>query len=577
MYRLKFIAEPPIALASQVISVGRQKLKSLTLLSLLALSPQIGATVFRCNDIKDKGTKSQNELSRTNSSPKSNGTATEAKRTVIVLVGATSSGSHGFKTYLDMGYEVILVDSIGSVAKQKHHQHIRYADLIPRYDRISRTQITELMLGRIAKAVELSLATLQPDSFEKVLVIAGSEPGVELAGKLFAKLKTSKIFGAGSKKIYGNAYERHHDRKEDWVEAQRNLGFQAPPDSITLKSPDEFKRLSDAELSAINANLAEDGSVVVKPTNSSGSFGVKIASSLKQIEGDIQNMFSQRTKAGTEVEAVQVQKNLLAKEGKEGGVNGIAWKDPSTGELKVLIVSVQDYKKHPPQNRNAPPYDVSRTLLQGTAPDGQLRSRMIQAAYERLKALFPPQEGNHYFPFHIEVYTGPNGSFSTERIASGDAAVRPIGAEYTRYNSLGTQGNVHEFSLIVQAVESDGKAMDQYFAEGSNLGEVPSEKHSWVLHLNNFGKSAIFSVGYKDRYDQIKKSFIEQGGEILAHFESEPGDRIAFTEHLGNRLGTIAFAHQNPAVLARVVEQMKNEVAWFEARSGGSIQPQKPE
>merc|ERR1719356_770401 len=416
-----------------------------------------------------------------------------AKNECIVMVDPVSTGGNIAVEAASRGYPLIAVYDKDFSEEMRSHvpicaRSLQYAAVVQEDENASIKETAAAVKDALDK-LDLTLGA----------VICGSEPGVLLADALSAELgiRTNGVSDG----------RRDKKRQQELVKA------------AGLRS---VRQAGGTKLSDVKDFLrCESMPVVVKPTESAGSEGVKLCNSVEEAEEHFALLMNSQRKVGSQNGAVLCQEFL---KGKEYVVDHVS----RDGVHKTTMVWVYDKRK-------ANGGDFVYYGMIPVAIDSKEAQEMIPYVRGVLDAL-----GIKNGPSHGEVMMTQRGACLVEmncRAHGGDGAWDPLAMELT--------GGFTQVNCTVAAYMDEAA-----FAKIPDMPPCPYKAVGQNVMLVSFAEGTVKST---PGYDQIKAmdSFVSLETSI------ESGTRVDRTIDIFTSAGSLILMHHDAKTLEKDIATVR--------------------
>lgn len=281
----------------------------------------------------------------------------------IIIVECISTGVNFIEDIINRGYNPIvlepkMIDDTEEGEQYKKEVHEQYKRIKYDFEIIYEKDSYEDTLEMVKK-------------FDPLLVLPGNERGVVLASKLAydLNLKCNDIKNIDAMTLKDGMHNRLKEYGIRYIKGK------------VVKSIDEALEFYNEE------NLSQ---VVLKPTYSSGSVGVRTCSNKKEMTEALEELFTKSTRFGAHISDILVQERII---GDEYIVNTVSCE----GMHKVTLI--WKYKKVKTED-GAIIYDSAETVNELTIGEAE----MVEYAYQVADAI-----GIQYGPVHGEYMIDEKG------------------------------------------------------------------------------------------------------------------------------------------------------------------------
>lgn len=433
-------------------------------------------------------------------------TTVDSSREAVVVIDPYSTGCCVAEEIMKRGFSVIALWTIGFATEMKEHVPLSCGTL---------NYLTEVE-EKESLALTSEALYVAAESLRIVACLAGGEAGVDLADALSEHMKV---------RSNGTSIPNRRDKKIQ-QEIIRKHGLRS------------IRQAGGAEFSEVKEFLeTESYPIVLKPTESAGSDGVKLCHSFDEAEEHFQVLMNSQMVNGGDCSSVLCQEFLR---GKEYVIDHVS----RDGEHKTVMVWVYDKR----------PCHGSAFVYFGCVPiDSESLEAKIIIPYVR--GVLDALEIRHG-PTHAEVMMTPDGPCLVEmncRAHGGDANWRPL----CRHLTGG-------FSQVEATVDSylDKKS----FALLPNKPPSPFKASGQEVILVSYGRGIVKATpGFEEIKNMKSFVYLETG--------VRPGSRVDYTVDLFTGIGSVILMHKDANVLEEDIRRVRemeknNDLFVFEKQAG---------
>lgn len=433
-------------------------------------------------------------------------TTVDSSKEAVIIVDPYSTGAVISEEIMKRGFSVIALWTLGFAPEMKTHVPISCGQL-NYYDEIEEAASLDETMKVVYKAA---------GQLRVVACIAGGEAGVDLADALSEKMNV-RTNGTGipnrrDKKIQQELIKKHGLR------SVRQAG------GTKFEEVEKFLR-------------TEPYPVVLKPTESAGSDGVKLCHSFEEAQEHFDVLMDSQMVNGGQCPAVLCQEFLR---GKEYVVDHVS----RDGQHKAVMVWVYDKR---PMHGSAFVY-FGCIPVDSESPEAKILIPYVRGVLDALEF----KNG----PSHAEVMMTPDGPCLVEmncRAHGGDANWRPLCRALT--------GGYSQVEATVDC-----------YLDVAEFTRLPSQP---VSPFKASGQEAILVscsrgvVKATPGFEEIKAlpSFVYLETGV------KPGTHVDYTIDLFTGIGSVILMHRDPEVLEKDVERIRemereNQLFVFEHQAG---------
>jgi biotin carboxylase len=428
-------------------------------------------------------------------------TTIDASREAVIVVDPYSTGCLIAEEIYKRGYKVIALWTDGFSEEMKKHIPLSCTSLV------YHAEVTEATtgLGETQKLVLMAAGALRV-----VACLAGGEAGVDLADKLSERLQL---------RSNGTEIPNRRDKKiQQELIAASGLRSVRQAAGTTFAEVKHFLR-------------TESYPVVLKPTESAGSDGVKLCHNFNEAKDHFDLLMRSQMVNGGQCPAVLCQEFLR---GKEYVIDHVS----RNGVHKTTMIWVYDKR---PANGAAFVY-YGCYAVDSESPEAKILIPYVRKVLDAL--------GLKNGPSHGEVMMTPDGPCLVEmncRARGGDGNWRPLARALTG-----------GYSQVEAAVDSylDGAA----FAALRDIPPSPFKASGEEVILVSYTRGVVKST---PGFDIIRKlpSFVYLETGV------KPGTKVDYTVDLVTSIGSVILMHRDDAILrqdADRVRQLEKDDMLFE-------------
>ncbi|GAX17529.1 hypothetical protein FisN_18Lh175 [Fistulifera solaris] len=428
-------------------------------------------------------------------------TTIDASREAVIVVDPYSTGCLIAEEIYKRGYKVIALWTDGFSEEMKKHIPLSCTSLV------YHAEVTEPTtgLGDTQKLVLMAAGALRV-----VACLAGGEAGVDLADKLSERLQL---------RTNGTEIPNRRDKKiQQELIASSGLRSVRQAAGTTFAEVEHFLR-------------TESYPVVLKPTESAGSDGVKLCHNFNEAKDHFDLLMRSQMVNGGQCPAVLCQEFLR---GKEYVIDHVS----RNGVHKTTMVWVYDKR---PANGAAFVY-YGCYAVDSESPEAKILIPYVRKVLDAL--------GLKNGPSHGEVMMTPDGPCLVEmncRARGGDGNWRPLARALTG-----------GYSQVEVAVDSylDGAA----FSALRDIPPSPFKASGEEVILVSYTRGVVKST---PGFDIIRKlpSFVYLETGV------KPGTKVDYTVDLVTSIGSVILMHRDDAILrqdADKVRQLEKDDMLFE-------------
>jgi biotin carboxylase len=434
------------------------------------------------------------------------GTTVDSSREAVVLIDPYSTGCCVAEEIMKRGFSVIALWTQGFSPEMKKHIPLSCGTL----NYLAEVDERDTLAGT-SQAMYEAAGTLRV-----VACLAGGEAGVDLADALSEHIEV---------RTNGTSIPNRRDKKVQ-QEIIRKHGLR----SVRQAGGSDFADVKDFL-------QVEPFPVVLKPTESAGSDGVKLCHSFDEAEEHFRVLMNSQMVNGGDCPSVLCQEFLR---GKEYVVDHVS----RDGDHKTVMVWVYDKR----------PCHGSAFVYFGCVPvDSESLEAKIVIPYVRgvLDAL-EFKNG----PSHGEVMMTPDGPCLVEmncRAHGGDGNWRPLCNHLT--------GGYSQVEATVDAFLDK-----RQFSLIPNKPPSPFKASGQEVILVSFGRGVVKGTpGFEDIKQMQSFVYLETG--------VRPGSRVDYTVDLFTGIGSVILMHKDANVLEEDIRRIRdmeknNELFTFEKQAG---------